>query len=124
MQQYKLPKELEVYLDILNQIFEVEKKLIKVNTKNSISRNTNRIKELFQENLPLIDGGFFVENPIGEPYSETRIELDASIAGEGHENLEIVEVIKPVIRFRQSGFNHLIQKGIVIVESKKENTNE
>lgn len=124
MQQYKLPKELEVYLDILNQVFEIDKKLMKIEVQNSMTRNTNRIKELFKENLPMIDGGFYLENPIGEEYDERKIELDASISGEGTENLKVVEVIKPVIRFKQGGINHLIQKGIVIVESQKEKINE
>lgn len=116
MQKYKVPKELKVYLDILNQLFEIEKKLNKIEEQNSITRNLNRIKELFETVFKI---GFVVHNPMGEPYNETRIDLDANIAGEGVENLVVVEVIKPIIRLKQSGFNQLVQKGIVIVESDK-----
>lgn len=121
MQKYKIQKELEVFLEILNQVFEIEKKIDKIDTPNSISRNVNRIKEMFETSLQLIDNsGFFLENPVGQSYDESRIDLDANISGEGINDLVVIEVIKPIIRFKQGGFNQLVQKGIVIVESKND----
>ncbi|MEM7038019.1 MAG: hypothetical protein AAF570_13630 [Bacteroidota bacterium] len=119
MQQFMIPKELEVFIDMLNQIFEIEKKVGKIEEQNSIHRNLARLKEMFESRMPLGgNAGFLVENPIGQPYNETRTDCEASIAGNGTENLVITEVIKPVIRLRQGGFNQIIQKGIVVVESK------
>ena len=121
MQQYKLPKGFDGYLEILNQVFEIEKKANKIQEQNSILRNVNRLKDIFENNLPFQDNstGFYVENPIGEDYNETRIDLDANIAGEGGDNLVVVEVIKPIIRIKSDGITKLVQKGVVIVESKK-----
>ena len=69
--------------------------------------------------------GLAYEYPMGEPFNETRTDLDASISGAGAENLVVVEVFKPIIRavFRDTAgeFARLIQKGVVIVESQKEN---
>ena len=51
-------------------------------------------------------------------------DLDATIAGTGTENLVVVEVIKPIIRaIVKDGADEsskIVQKGIVIVESRKE----
>ena len=119
MSQHKLPKEFQFYLKILNQIFEIEKKLNRLEASNSIARNLNRIKDLFESNIPnKEDFGFFLENPLGQVYDDRRIDLDATISGEGIENLEVIEVIKPIIRLKQRGFNQLVQKGVVIVQSK------
>lgn len=122
MQQYKLHKDLEVYLEMLNQIFEIEKKAEKLSEQNSINRNLSRLKEFFEERLPISKDektGFYLENPIGEKYNETRIDLDATIAGEETSGLVVTEVIKPIIRVRSQGISKLVQKGVVIVESKK-----
>lgn len=120
MQNNTLPKGYKIFLDILNQIFEVEKKLEKIQEQNSIKRNLNRLKELFEHMTDEGEMGFIIENPIGEAYDETRIDCEANIAGEGIENLAITEVIKPIIRYKQGGVQHIVQKGIVIVETRKQ----
>jgi len=66
----------------------------------------------------LEENGVTYENPEGQPFNETRADLEASISGAGTENLFVVEVIKPIIRAGASGVSTVIQKGIVIVESK------
>ena len=58
--------------------------------------------------------GYQIHNPSGEPYNETRTDCEASIAGSKVDNLVVAEVIKPIVR-RQGV---IIQKGVVIVESK------
>jgi hypothetical protein len=110
----------KAYIDLLDQVFEIEKKLESISEPNSIGRNVNRMKESF-ENL-FADGGLIYQNPLGEKYNETRTDLDANIAGTSADNLVVKEVIKPIIRLRaNSGATTIVRKGVVVVESKKIN---
>lgn len=120
----KIPQS---FLDLINQVFEIEKKVIKLQEDNSINRNICRIKEIFE--FGLISGlsseaGLVYHNPIGECYDETRIDCEASIAGESTDDLVIIDVIKPIIFISTKGiqtditYKHIVQKAIVIVESK------
>lgn len=123
MQTFKLRESEKIILNILNQIFEIEKKVSKLQESNSISRNTNRLKEILELEMGAfyssdITPSFVIENPLGEPYSEKRTDCEASIAGEGTENLVIVEVIRPIIRYKVKGQNLIIQRAVVIVESQ------
>jgi len=104
-------------IDLLNHIFEIEKKLDRIEEQNSIDRTLQRIKDLFENGLS-DDLELVYENPLGEPYDETRTDCEASIAGESTENLYITEVVKPIIRLRRRGVNQIAQKGIVIVQSE------
>ena len=111
----KYPKN---YLTILNQIFEIENKLQKVQEQNSIQRNIDRLKDFFV-NEALSDGqGLSYYNPLGESYDETRVDCEASISGTSHENLEIIEVLKPIIYAQVGNIKMVVQKAIVIVQSK------
>lgn len=127
MQIIKIPKEFEGLVNMLNQIFEIEKKLEKIKEPNTIQRNLNRIKEIFEKELPLgSETGLVIHNPIGEDYDSSRIDCEANIAGESIENLVIVEVIRPIIRLKQGGYNSIVQKAVVVVQSKNsftENSN-
>jgi hypothetical protein len=61
------------------------------------------------------------EDPMGQQVKQTRTDLEASIAGSGTENLVVVEVIKPIVRASvRHGVSHVVQRGVVIVESRKE----
>lgn len=107
----------KVYIDILDQVFEIEKKLDGISETNSIGRNVNRIKDCF-ENL-MQDSGLIYQNPLGETYNETRTDLEASIAGISVDDLVVTEVIKPIIRLRtNSGTTTIVRKGVVVVETK------
>jgi hypothetical protein len=111
------------YLDVINQVFEIEKKLAQIQENNSISRNINKIKEMFEteflkDTFSQQDLGFVYHNPIGEPYNETRTDCEASISGTDTENLEIIEVIKPIIFLKQGGIKRMVQKAVVIAQSK------
>lgn len=111
----------KVFLDMLNQIFEIEKKVEQLSESNSIHRNLNRLKSTFESQLPIFksdDAGFVMHNPIGEAYDETRLDCEASIAGDKLENLVIVDVIKPIIHFKQAGMSQIVQKAVVVVKSK------
>jgi hypothetical protein len=99
-------------LVILNQLYLLEQKIKKISEPNSIGRNISRILEEFA-NL-----GYFIENPLGEKFDETRTDCEASIAGDSTENLVITEVIKPIIRQRINNTSRIVQRGVVIVEGK------
>jgi hypothetical protein len=102
---------------MLNQIFEIENKVRNINESNSIQRNLDRIKDYF-ENDALGDGqGLVYHNPLGESYNETRTDCEANISGSSHENLEIIEVLKPIIYVKVGNSKMVVQKAIVIVQS-------
>lgn len=101
-------------LTVLNQTYEVERKLTLHGDPGNALRNVEKLKDA------LSNEGLFYENPIGQPFKETRTDLEASISGSGTENLVVVEVIKPIIRGGNAGFSRVIQKGIVIVQSNEE----
>ena len=115
------------FLNLLNQVFEIEKKASKLEEPNSIERNVRRIKSLFEEGLPVTVGHAAVKlslvyhDPAGESYDETRTDCEASIAGDSAENLRIIEVIKPVIRVQGEGIiSRIVQKAVVVVASAPE----
>lgn len=107
--QVSVPKYIFVFV---NNLFEIEKKIALNGDPGNFSRNIVKMKEALEEN------GVTYENPEGEPFNETRTDLDASISGSGTENLYVVDVIKPIIRAGASGISTVIQKGIVVVESR------
>ena len=101
-------------IKLVNQVFDLEKKIISKQENNSFTRNFDRIRESFKE-LSIM-----FHNPIGEVYNETRTDCEATIAGDFAEKLIITEVIKPIIYIRLSeGEKHLVQRGVVIVEKVK-----
>ena len=112
------------YYQLLDQLFEIERKLDKVKEVNSIARNVNKMKDIFENftsNASLSGEGFTYHNPIGEKYNETRLDLEASIAGDSTENLFVVEVIKPIIRLKTGRSTIIARKGVVVVTSNKTN---
>lgn len=125
----QIPKISKSSLAILNQLYELEQKLKKHGDPANLSRNVNKMKDvLAEEGVPTWDGGggqlrigLTYEDPMGQPFKETRTDLEATISGPGTENLVVVEVIKPIIRtILGDGLSKVVQKGIVIVESRKE----
>ena len=115
-------KQYKPYFELLDQLFEIERKLENIEESQSISRNLNKMKDIFETNLfsnsTTSEIGFTYDNPIGESYNETRLDLEASIAGNSTENLFIKEVIKPIIRYKSGGSTLIARKGVVVVESK------
>jgi hypothetical protein len=105
-------------LTVLNQIFEIEKKLSLYGDPNNLGRNINRTKDAIEEL------GFFYEDPMGQDFQETRTDVEAAISGKGTEHLKVVEVIKPIIRWGQRDLSRVIQKGVVVVESANETKGE
>lgn len=124
-----LPRELRTYLDLLNQVFEIDKKANVLTENNSIQRNVRNMRAWFERDIPVTQGGQPVlcsltfHNPIGESYNETRTDCDASIAGSGTENLVIKEVMKPIVWLSVGGApKHIVQQAVVVVESNQSTT--
>lgn len=105
------------HLVTLNQMFEIENKLKKLTEQNSIQRNIDRLKDYFETEALPEGQGLIYYNPIGEKFDETRTDCEATISGNGHDNLEIIEVIKPIIYIKYGQSRMIAQKGIVIVQS-------
>ena len=104
--------QIEVLIKIMNQFFEIQKKMAGKSELNSLQRNLERIQEYFGEI------SLEMHNPLGENYNETRTDCEASIAGELGRNLLISEVIKPIIYLNdENNRKVIVQKGVVIVHS-------
>lgn len=101
-------------LQVLSNLYDIERKLAAHGDPLNARRNVERIKEAF-ENQQL-----FYEDPMGQSFDETRTDLEASITGTGTENLQVVEVIKPIVRihFGDRSHSRVAQKGIVVVASQ------
>ena len=119
-------------LIVMNQLYEMEQKLKKYDNPANLNRNVGKMKDAFAEEGLSTWGagsgqhriGLAYEDPMGQYVNETRTDLDFTISGTCTENLVVVEVIKPIIRaiFKDGAgkFSKIVQKGIVIVESRKE----
>lgn len=126
MQEIKkvMVKVPQAYLDFMNQIFEIEKKVTNLKEENSIQRNLNKMKGILEEEFFKGSStiGLTYHNPIGESYSDTRTDCEATISGTGVENLEIIEVIKPIIFYayqeNEKVIKVIVQPALVIVQSK------
>ncbi len=99
-------------IQVINQVFDMEKKLEIMPNSTSLLRNIRRIKTNLEEmNL-------HYHNPFGEKWDETRTDCEATISGNSIKKLRITEVIKPIITRKEGDFHQIIQKGIVIVEGR------
>lgn len=126
-----LPRELRPYLDLLNQVFEIDKKASALTESNSIQRNVRNMRTWFERDITATQGqggqqvvySLTFHNPIGEPYNETRADCDASIAGSGTEHLMITDVMKPIVWLSVGGAPKVIvQQAVVMVESSQPTT--
>jgi len=96
---------MKTIIEIINQLTTIESKIA---GSEDVQRSFNRIKQALSEM------GYSYSFPINEEYKDTRTDIDASIVGESTSNLVITKVIKPII-IQDS---KIIQRGVVIVESK------
>lgn len=120
---YDRPSVPPALLELVNQVFEVEKKLSRIDKPHSINRNVRRMREILQEGLyDQQDLGLVYHDPLGEPYNETRTDCDASIAGESPDNLTITEVIKPIIFLQMGSHKRMVQKAVVIAQTQQQVT--
>lgn len=98
---------------VLNQVFEIERRLSKVEDPARFSRPLEKLKEAFNSD----EAQFVIENPINQKYDITRTDVEATIAGTEHEGLVITEVLKPIIKLTCNGISRIIQKGVVIAST-------
>jgi hypothetical protein len=105
---------------VLNQIFEIEGKTANHDCFPRITRSIEKIKAAFDSD----DMQFVIEDPINQKYDITRTDVEATIVGSDHENLEITEVLKPTIKIRSGGVSRIIQKGVVIAASQNRAENQ
>ncbi|MCS0585338.1 hypothetical protein NX784_27540 [Massilia pinisoli] len=109
--RFEYPKYL---LQTLNQVYDMERKLSLHGDSANLLRNVERIKDAFASQEPPL----FYEDPMGQPFSETRTDLEASISGVGADDLVVTEVIKPIIRAGKQEYSVVVQRGIVVVKTR------
>ncbi len=98
---------------IINQVFEMEKKIGTRPEMSTLLRNIERIKAALEEM------GLSYHNPSGEKYSETRTDCEANIVGDLQAKMIISDVIKPVIFEKTDSTGRvIIQKAVVLVEKQ------
>ncbi|PZP42235.1 MAG: hypothetical protein DI598_17165 [Pseudopedobacter saltans] len=95
---------------LLNQIFELKSKIDQEKLTEKFERNFQRLFSLLEED------GLYLKDPIGEPYSDSRTDVEASIVGEESSKMKITKVIKPIVYKKEGQSPVLLQKGVVIVE--------
>lgn len=95
---------------LLNQLFELKNKIDQENLGEKFDRNFQRLFALLEEE------GLFFKDPIGELYSDSRTDVEASIVGKEVTKMRITKVIKPIIYQKDGTSAVLLQKGVVIVE--------
>ena len=111
-------EQMKSVLNLLNEVFRIEKQLGRLEAENTIGRRVEKMRSIFEHDL-LNGPGLVYEDPTGETYDETRTDCEATITGESADNLVIVETLKPIIRRVQGGESRIVQKGVVIVERQR-----
>jgi hypothetical protein len=111
----QIPEPPKWLLMVMNHLCEIERKLTIHGDPGNAARNVERIRGAIAD-----AEGLFYEDPLGQPFKETRTDLEVSISGSTTENLVIAEVIKPIIRHGPSELSRVVQKGIVVVEGRRE----
>lgn len=97
---------------LINQLFALEQKVKESNDSKAFQRKFERIWST------VTDLKLRIHNPIGEAYDLTRLDCEATVAGNSSEQLSIVEVIKPIIYDITDNQHRIVQRGVVIVEGK------
>ncbi len=93
--------------NIINQLFEIEKKANDQGLE-IFERNFTRVYHELEEM------GYRVVNPIGQKYDVNDTALEANVTHAGAS--KITKVLKPVIYRMENGNFSLEQRGVVIVE--------
>lgn len=97
---------------LINQLFELRSKLQQENLESKVERNLHRIFNTLEEE------GYLLKNPIGEVYNDTRTDCEANIIGRESKHMIISQVLKPIIYKKENNALTLLQKAVVMVESK------
>lgn len=95
-------------LNIINQIFEIQKK----SNDQNISFFERNFERIYYE---LEEMGYTVVNPLGRKYDSRDASLEVNLVGNSNSPV-ITKVLKPVIFQKDGNELVLLQKGIVIAE--------
>ncbi|MEO5943463.1 MAG: hypothetical protein ABIP30_15015 [Ferruginibacter sp.] len=98
------------YLQIINQVFELQYKISAVEGATNFERNFTRLFSIFQEE------GFIIQDPTNEPYLSSRTDCEASIVGTPSSKMKITKTLKPIIYQKNDNGIQLLQKAVVLVE--------
>ena len=99
---------------LLNNVYEIERKLSLHGDPGNAKRNIEKIKDaLFARDC-------FTRTHSVKRSRKRGTDLEATISGESVENLVVVEVIKPIIRWGGQELSRVVQKGIVVVQASTE----
>lgn len=98
-------------LEIANQAFILEKKVEPLDQTYRLNRPVKRILSALEKL------GLTIHDPLGEAWSETRTDCEATISGDSTDHLVITEVIKPIIRVKEAGMPVIVQRGLVVVST-------
>jgi hypothetical protein len=101
-------------INLINQVFEIEQKLARIDDTLRLGRNTDRMKH----ELQLL--GFTFSDPTGQHFDESRTDCDANILGELSESMYISKVLKPVVYYESEGLKTVVQRAVAIVEPEKQ----
>ncbi len=105
------PREDEAWVaKVLTDLYRMERAL--TDDPSRIGRYIERIKDTIREH------GWFFEDPHGQDFSETRSDLEVSIAGDSVDDLVVVDVIKPIIRRGDAMESKVVKRGVVVVERR------
>lgn len=96
--------------EIINQVFDIEKKIADADIEKTVSRSIRRIKKEFQ------GLGLEYHNPVGEVFDDTRLDCEAMINTSDLDHMVISEVIKPIIYHKDKERMLLIQRALVVIE--------
>ncbi|MEM6265381.1 MAG: hypothetical protein AAGI38_22960 [Bacteroidota bacterium] len=95
---------------IINQLFEIERKLETNDRGTGAERHLNRIKTYLSME------GYHYHDPLHEAYDLTRTDCEATLIGEKGESWIISEVIKPIIWKEANGQRNMVQQAVVLAE--------
>ncbi len=73
---------------LFNQVFELERKIEQLADSESVTRQVRRMRDLFEQDFQLT-----YEDPLGQPFNETRTDVEARVAGDSADNLVIIETL-------------------------------
>ena len=91
--------------NIINQLFEIDKK----SAEQNIDVFDRNLKRIFHE---LEEMGYKIINPLGNIYDERDASIEANILNS--QASRISKVLKPVIYKSENGSFALIQKGVAL----------
>lgn len=94
--------------NIINQLFEMQQKC-EAKNEQFLNRNFERLQ------FELENMGYKIINPLGRDFTETDLELEATIVNNDAPQPKVIKVMKPIIYATQASNIQLIQKAVVLV---------